>query len=64
MERQLKILMAEERAINKVARQDKNRSTKFTFKKKDLVNGIIMREVLGPPKAYKGRQHDKRTYSR
>lgn len=64
LERQLKILMAEERAINRVARQVKNRSAKITFKKRDIVNGIIMREILGPPKAYKGRQNDKRTYSR
>ena len=54
LEKQLKILMAEERAMNQRARKISVGNTKFSFGKDDLVKGIILREILGPPKASEG----------
>jgi len=54
LERQLKILMAEERAMNQRARTLSAGNTKFSFGRDDLVKGIILREILGPPKASEG----------
>ena len=54
LEHQLKILLAEERALRLNARKISAEDMKFSFGKEDLVKGIILREILGPPKASEG----------
>lgn len=54
LEHQLKILLAEERALKMNARRISSEDMKFSFGKEDLVKGIILREILGPPKASEG----------
>jgi len=54
LEKQLKILLAEERALQMSARKISKGNMKFSFGKEDLVKGIILREILGPPKASEG----------
>ncbi len=54
MENQLKMLLAKERAAKKAARKISEEGKRFSLDKDDLVKGIILREVLGPPKATEG----------
>jgi len=54
LEHQLKILLAEERAMKLNSRKISAEDMKFSFGKEDLVKGIILREILGPPKASEG----------
>lgn len=54
LEQQLNILLAEERALKQNARKIAVGDMKFSFGKEDLVKGIILREILGPPKASEG----------
>jgi len=54
LEKQLKILLAEERALNQMAQRVSSGDMTFSFGKEDLVKGIILREILGPPKASEG----------
>ena len=54
LEHQLKIILAEERALKMNARKISAEDMKFSFGKEDLVKGIILREILGPPKASEG----------
>lgn len=57
LEKQLKILVERQRSL--MDRQASEKSSKtskglFPIEKDDLVRGIIMREVLGPPKGLEG----------
>ena len=54
LQNQLKELLAKERAAKHAARRIAAADTKFSIDRDDLVKGIIMREVLGPPKAFEG----------
>ncbi|MCD6322818.1 MAG: hypothetical protein J7L77_07300 [Clostridiales bacterium] len=54
LEHQLKILLAEERALKMNVRKISTGDMQFSFGKEDLVKGIILREILGPPKASEG----------
>lgn len=48
-----KLLVAEKRAQMEDRRNIKD-SSAFTLTKDDLVKGIILREILGPPKSSEG----------
>lgn len=48
-----KLLIAEKRAQMEDRRNIKD-SSAFTLTKDDLVKGIILREILGPPKSSEG----------
>ena len=54
LEKQLKILLAEERALKQAGRRFSSGEMKFSIEKDDLIKGIILREILGPPKASEG----------
>lgn len=54
LEHQLKVLLAEERALKMKARNVSAGDINFSFGKEDLVKGIILREILGPPKSSEG----------
>ncbi len=54
IENQLKAILAEERAMKRVAGRIASGDYKFSIKKDDLIKGIVLREVLGPPKAFEG----------
>ena len=54
LEQQLKALIAEEKATQQAARSIAAGEMKFELDRDDLVKGIILREVLGPPKALEG----------
>ena len=54
LENQLKAILAEERAAKHAAKMIASGDMKFSVEKDDLVKGIILREVLGPPKAFEG----------
>lgn len=54
LEMQLKALLAEERIAKHTARKAAAGELKFTLERDDIVKGIILREVLGPPKAFEG----------
>lgn len=54
LEKQLKILLAKERMAEQTARAIRGSNKKFELGKDDLVKGIILREILGPPKASEG----------
>ena len=54
LEMQLKALLAEERIAQHNAAKVAAGDFEFTLEKDDLVKGIILREVLGPPKAFEG----------
>ena len=54
MELQLKKLLMEEREARYKARNIVKSNNAFTFNKEDLVKGIILREILGPPKSSEG----------
>ena len=53
LEKQLKELLAAERAAKRAAARKLNpQEYQFEIKKDDLVKGIVLREILGPPKAF------------
>jgi len=54
LELELKKLLIAEREAQFEARSLSRSSNKFTLERDDLVKGIILREILGPPKALEG----------
>ena len=54
LEKQLKILLAEERALRQAGRRISSGDMNFSIEKDDLIKGIILREILGPSKASEG----------
>lgn len=58
IELELRKLLKNEREIQSAADNIKNCSNSFTLGREDLVKGIILREILGPPKAIEGSLND------
>lgn len=54
LQNKLKELIAQEQAAKQVAGKAATGDVEFSIDRDDLVKGIILREVLGPPKAFEG----------
>jgi len=54
LEDQLSILLARERAAKRKATTQNVDLGAFSFKKEDIVKGIVLKEILGPPKGLEG----------
>lgn len=54
LDKQLKQFLVEEQAMKMAAKKIQEGEMKFSLQKDDLVRGIILREILGPPKASEG----------
>ena len=54
LELELKKLLIEEKELQLEARSIGKSSNQFKLGRDDLVKGIILREILGPPKSIEG----------